>query len=262
MDHISVALVAFLASILTLYSGFGLGTVLLPVFAMFFPVEVAVAATAVVHAANNVFKIAAVGRHADWALVRRFGIPAIAAAVVGASLLGLVSTAPRQLAWSFFGLDATLTPVGLILGVLMVGFALFELLPALRRLEFGRDHLVAGGLLSGFFGGLSGHQGALRSAFLVKLGLDTPVFVGSTALISFMVDAMRIAVYAATFFLLGKGSPIGSTEAPLMATAIVAAFAGVFLGSRYVAKVTMETVQLIAGTLLLIIGLGVAVGLI
>ena len=34
---------AFLASGLTLYSGFGLGTVLLPAFALFFPVEVAVA---------------------------------------------------------------------------------------------------------------------------------------------------------------------------------------------------------------------------
>ena len=48
-----VAITAFLAAGLTMYSGFGLGTMLLPVFALFFPVEVAVVATAMVHAATS-----------------------------------------------------------------------------------------------------------------------------------------------------------------------------------------------------------------
>ena len=62
MDNLIIALCAFLASGLTLYSGFGLGTLLLPVFAIFFPVEVAVGATALVHGANNILKVAVVGR--------------------------------------------------------------------------------------------------------------------------------------------------------------------------------------------------------
>ena len=56
MDFLLVAAVAMLASGLTMFSGFGLGVLLLPVFAIFFPVELAVAATAVVHGANNVLK--------------------------------------------------------------------------------------------------------------------------------------------------------------------------------------------------------------
>ena len=40
--HLAVALAALFAAGLTLYSGFGLGTLLLPVFALFYPVEVAV----------------------------------------------------------------------------------------------------------------------------------------------------------------------------------------------------------------------------
>jgi len=40
-----------------LLSGFGLGTLLLPVFALFFPLPVAIAATALVHLANNFFKL-------------------------------------------------------------------------------------------------------------------------------------------------------------------------------------------------------------
>ena len=88
---IVVALAAAAASGLTLYSGFGLGTLLMPVFALFFPVETAVASTAVVHAANNAFKAAAVGRLADRAVVLRFGVPALCAAYAGASALGHLS---------------------------------------------------------------------------------------------------------------------------------------------------------------------------
>jgi hypothetical protein len=47
---------AFLASGLTLFSGFGLGTLLLPVMVLFFPIDLAIALTAVVHALNNLFK--------------------------------------------------------------------------------------------------------------------------------------------------------------------------------------------------------------
>ena len=87
MEYAIIAGCALLASGLTLYSGFGLGTLLLPVFALFFPVEVAVAATALVHGANNLLKVAVVGRHAEMELVVRFGVPAVAAAFVGAAAL-------------------------------------------------------------------------------------------------------------------------------------------------------------------------------
>lgn len=39
--------------------------------------------------------------------------------------------------------------------------------------------LPLGGLLSGFFGGLSGNQGALRSAFLLKAGLSKEAFIAT-----------------------------------------------------------------------------------
>ena len=81
MDFFVIGLVAFLASGLTLYSGFGLGTVLLPAFALFFPAPVAVAATGVVHLLNGLFKGAMLWRQADWRTVLRFGLPAIPAAI-------------------------------------------------------------------------------------------------------------------------------------------------------------------------------------
>lgn len=94
MDILAVALVAFFASALTLFSGFGLGTILMPAFALMMPVEVAIAATALVHLANNLFKLVLVGRQADGRVLLRFAVPAALAAVVGASLLVRLSGLP------------------------------------------------------------------------------------------------------------------------------------------------------------------------
>ena len=94
LEYIIIGLVALLVSVLSLFSGFGLGTVLMPAFALFFPLPIAIAAAAVVHLMNNIFKVALVGRHADWRVVVRFALPAAIAAIAGAWLLGWLSWLP------------------------------------------------------------------------------------------------------------------------------------------------------------------------
>ncbi|MCB9757963.1 MAG: TSUP family transporter [Candidatus Omnitrophica bacterium] len=84
MEYFIICIVAFIASSLTLFSGLGLGIILTPVFAVFFPVPVAVGATAIVHLANNLFKIFLVGKSANKKIIMAFGIPAVIAAFVGA----------------------------------------------------------------------------------------------------------------------------------------------------------------------------------
>jgi uncharacterized protein len=96
MDTIFICAVAVLASGVTLFSGFGLGTVLMPAFALFFPVPAAIAATAVVHLANNLFKVVLVGRDADWRIALKFSLPAAIAAIAGASLLNGFAGLPRH----------------------------------------------------------------------------------------------------------------------------------------------------------------------
>ncbi|MEJ8566982.1 TSUP family transporter [Elongatibacter sediminis] len=261
-SFVAVSAAALLAAGLTLYSGFGLGTLLLPVFALFFPVEIAIVATALVHGANNVFKVLLLGRGADRGVVLYFGVPAVLAALAGALALGwLVSADSRLTVGTDVGPVAQVTPVKLMVGFLMVVFAVFELLPRFRRLAFDRRYLPLGGVLSGFFGGLTGHQGALRSAFLAKAGLDTPAFVGSNAVIGFLVDLTRIGVYAALFSAAGAGLS-GFTGWPLVATGAASAFAGVLIGKRYLHKVTMRSVQLLVGSFLLAAGVALMLGLI
>ncbi len=94
MEYVIICLAAFLASALTFFSGFGLGTILMPVFALFFPVEVAIGLTAIVHFLNGLFKVGLVGRNADRKVVLYFGIPAALAALVGAAVLALLAHLP------------------------------------------------------------------------------------------------------------------------------------------------------------------------
>lgn len=244
-----------------MYSGFGLGTLMLPVFALFFPVEMAVVATALVHGANNLFKVSLLGRHADWEVVLKFGLTAIVAAVIGALTLGwLAQLNFRMNVEVNEDVISQVTPVKLLIGSLMIGFALFELLPKFRQLQFDRRYLPLGGLLSGFFGGLSGHQGALRSAFLAKTGLDTERFVGSNAVIGFLVDLTRISVYASLFATAGRKLD-GFDSWPLIITGALAAFCGVMIGKRYLHKVTMGSIQTLVGVLLFGVGLALIAGL-
>src|SRR4030042_60947 len=129
MDYIVVCLVALFVSGLTLFSGFGLGTVLMPAFALFFPVPVAVAATAVVHLANNLFKTALVGRKADWQGVAKFALPGAGAAMVGAMLLNVFSSLPPVSSYQLGGKTHEISLVELVIGLLIVGFAFLDLLP-------------------------------------------------------------------------------------------------------------------------------------
>jgi uncharacterized membrane protein YfcA len=259
-NFVVVGLAAFFAAGLTLYSGFGLGTLMLPVFALFFPVEMAVVATALVHGANSLFKVSLLGRHADREVVLKFGLTAIFAAVLGAmTLAGLVRLNARMGIAVNETVVSEVTAVKLMIGFLMIGFALFELLPTFRKLEFDRRYLPLGGLLSGFFGGLSGHQGALRSAFLAKSGLSTERFVGSNAVIGFLVDLTRITVYVALFTASG-GGPGDFAGWPLVVTGSLAAFCGVMTAKRYLRKVTMKSVQTLVGILLFGVGLALVTG--
>jgi uncharacterized membrane protein YfcA len=260
--YLAVAAAALFAAGLTLYSGFGLGTLLLPVFALFYPVEVAVAATAVVHGANNVFKVALVGKYADARVVVQFGVTAIVSSFLGAALLSALAGLDTRLDWSFGILSGSATPLKMLMGALMLFFALFELLPRFREIRFDRKYLPLGGLMSGFFGGLSGHQGALRAAFLVKTGLTTEAFVGTSSTIGLMVDLVRILTYAGFIVWAGGRFEIPPGSAPLIVTGILAAFTGVLVGRRFLHKVEMRAVQALTGTMLLLIALFLGTGVI
>jgi len=260
MDLIIIGLAAGVASALTLFSGFGLGTVLMPVFALFFPAPLAVAATAVVHFANNLFKFGLMFGQADWRVVARFGVPAALTAFIGASLLTWFDRLPPWVEYQLAGAAHEITAVKAVIGLLIMIFAGLELSPRVQALAIPARYLPLGGALSGFFGGLSGNQGALRSAFLIRLGLSKDAFVATGVVSAVIVDASRLLVYGTGFL----ADYFTQSRELLLPVAVGAscAFAGAVLGKRLLQKVTLRAVQRIVAGMLLLVGAGLVTGLI
>lgn len=257
MEIFVLCIVALIASLLTFFSGFGLGTILTPVFAIFFPVEMAIALTGVVHFLNNVFKFFLVGKHANKEVLIRFGIPAFFAALLGAMLLLKISDLRPLVTYHMGSREFYVTPVKLIISVLLIFFALMEIIPALKKIEFKKDKLVLGGILSGFFGGLSGNQGALRSAFLIRSGLNKESFIATGIVIACIIDLSRLGVYFTRFLRSGLENNL-----VLLLAATASAFAGAYLGSRLLTKVTLSVIQIIVAVMLFALAIAMGLGII
>jgi len=246
-----------LSSALTFFSGFGLGTVLMPVMAVFFPVETAIALTAVVHFLNNIFKLLLVGKKANAEIVIRFGIPAALCAFIGAWTLTHLAQSSFSVSYDWLAFHARFTPEKFIISLIMIIFAVWDFHPRLSQISFDRKYLSFGGVLSGFLGGLSGHQGALRSAFLIRCELAKEAFIASGVVIACMVDVMRLGVYLNHF-----SKDELNDRLTLIITATVCAFIGAFLGNRWLSKMTLRSIQILVALMLFLIAIALGAGLI
>jgi len=257
MEIIIIPIVAFLVSILTFFSGFGLGTILTPAFMLFFPIELAIGLTGIVHFLNNLFKLVLVGRNANSEVLLRFGIPAVISAFIGAWVLYQIPTSSVLFSYTAFGKEFEVLPIKFMMAILLMFFAILDLIPFLNRVQFGKKQMPIGGILSGFFGGLSGNQGALRSAFLIKAGLSKETFVATTVVISCFVDFTRLSVYASNLNLTEL-----KTNSTLISIATLAAFLGAYLGNKLLKKVTLKFVQSFVAVLLIVMSFCLGLGIV
>lgn len=257
METIVIAVVAFIASGLTFFSGFGLGTILLPAFALFFPIEIAISLTAIVHFLNNIFKLTLVGKNVHWKTVLLFGIPATVFAFVGAKTLNLLTEVPTAIEFDFLGKALVTNWMKIIIGSLLILFSLFDIIPGLKRMKFNEKLLPIGGVLSGFFGGLSGHQGALRSAFLMKLPITKEQFIASGIFIACCIDISRLSVYSNSNVFAHSSININ-----ILVIATVAAFTGAFLGNKLVNKITIDILHKIVALLIVVFSICMILGIV
>jgi uncharacterized membrane protein YfcA len=116
---------------------------------------------------------------------------------------------------------------------------------------------MLGGFLSGFFGGLAGIQGALRSAFLIKSGLSKEAYIATGVMIASLVDVTRLTVYIDRFTTSGLHENMG-----LIISAVFSAILGAVIGKKLLKKVTLHFVQVFVAALLVIIALALGTGLI
>lgn len=230
------------AALLTFFTGFGLGTLLMPVLAFFVPLPQAIALTAAVHLVNNLGVAFLIGPGADRKVLWRFGVPAVLAAFAGAAALNALGEGPQ---------------LRQAIGVTIAVLGVLELGPWLQQWSLNRRWLPLGGAISGFLGGLSGHQGALRSAFLMRLHLKPQTYLATGVLIGCAVDVARLLLYGR-----GLKGLDWQAHAPLLLACMGGALAGAFGGKILLPKLTLPYLRRIVGAALVLFGVALAVGVI
>ncbi|PIS00970.1 MAG: hypothetical protein COT84_04935 [Chlamydiae bacterium CG10_big_fil_rev_8_21_14_0_10_35_9] len=102
--YVLVVISSLLSSLVTFYSGFGLGTILMAVLAIFFPLPQAIIITAIVHLINSGLKSSLLYKSIHWNIALKFGAIALIAAIPGALLFKKLSFLPAIQDYSIFGL--------------------------------------------------------------------------------------------------------------------------------------------------------------
>lgn len=248
--------IALLAAALTLFTGFGLATVLTPFVAIFLPIEQAVVLVATVHLLNNIFKWILLGGAVDWHIVAWFGIPAILAAYVGSLLLVHFPAQATLLTYAIGGKSFQVLPLKLTVGLLMITITILELTHFISFKNASLNWLPLGGLLSGFVGGFSGHQGALRSLFLAGMQLTPAGFVATGVVLGCLVDIARMLNYVP------RVPGIFAGHALVILVTILASFIGSYVASRFVQKMTLPILQGIVSIGIILVSLAIIAGLV
>jgi uncharacterized membrane protein YfcA len=205
MFFAAVFIVAILSGATATVVGFGIGSLMTPLLAIKFGTTTAVALVTVPHAAATAVRCWRLRAHVDRVVLVRFGLLSAAGALAGAFIYTRLG-------------PGALTRV---LGGLLLLTAVAQLTGWTSRWQPRGPVVALFGLLSGFFGGIAGNQGGLRSAALTAFGLPPLAFVASATAIGLLVDAARTPVY-----LWHSGHVLRTLWAP-----IVVGTAGVLIGT-------------------------------
>lgn len=242
LSYLIVGLSAFVASLLTFYSGFGFATLLMPVLAIFLPLPVSIGVTAIVHLFHNILKTVFLAKFIDWYLAFKFGAVALIASIPGALVLKRLSTIPPSASYVLFSHSIEISALKIAIGISLILIAFLQVIPK-KPIQIA--NLFLGAILTGFFGGLSGNQGAFRSAFLIQTSLNKKAFIGTNALIAIIVDLTRLIVYTLTFADMMKGLDKG-----FLGIAGGASLLGIGVGMVFLDSITIEKIhQLVIGLL-------------
>ena len=235
-----ICLAALLVAAMVLMSGFGLGTLLTPLFALFYDIKIAVLLVAIVHFSNNLFKLGLFFRHLDWAILKRFGAISIAGAFVGSLLQA--------------ELESETLKIGL--GILLVILGTVEFLPPRFSWSLPKRLDPLGGFLSGLLGGVLGNQGAVRSAYLLNYSLSKEAFVATATIIACLIDVTRIPIYLLSYY-----HEIAMAWPYLIAT-ILSAFLGTLIGKWLLDIVTLGAFRRVVAGSVVVVGIAMAMALI
>jgi uncharacterized protein len=177
--QIILAIVAVVAGAIASLAGFGIGSLLTPLLAVKTGIGIAVAGVSIAHFFGTALRFFLIRRFINKRILISFGLTSAAGGLVGALLHNTFQ-------------NVVLT---IIFGCLLVFAGMSGLTGLTNKLRFkGVIIWIAGGI-SGFFGGMVGNQGSIRSAALLGFELDKEQFVATATGIALMVDVARVPIY-------------------------------------------------------------------
>lgn len=228
----AITVAAAVAGAIASVSGFGIGSILTPLFAWQQGTKLAVAAISIPHLLGTALRFWRLRGHIDRRVLLSFGLASAAGGLLGA-LLHVYFKSP------------VLT---VILGVLLVFAGLMQLTGMAERLRFRGKWTWIAGALSGGFGGLVGNQGGIRSAALLGFNLPKESFVATATAIALILDVVRMPIYFIAQWdqLLKAWIPI------VLVTAGVVV--GTLSGERVLRQLPEQVFRRVIGGMILILG--------
>lgn len=188
MEIIFLSILTFIASAIGTTTGFGISTVMISVVLLFYPLPQTLLFVGIIHCVGNIWKLLLFRHGIRWKLILGFGIPGIAASVLGASLVFAVPT----------------SILSRILAAFIIIYVIYLFVNPSFRVKRNNFSAVSGGTISGFLAGIFGMGGAVRSLFLSAFDLPKPVYIATGGAIALIVDITRLTTYLSQGVRLGK----------------------------------------------------------
>ena len=229
----SIFLVSVAAGSVAGVAGFGIGSLLTPLFVTFLPARIAVAAVAIPHFIGTAVRFFLYRRHIDWPLLRSFGL---------ASAIG-------GLAGAFLHTRFTHSALLYLLSVVLIMTGVSTLSGWAERHPLRGGFATLGGVASGLLGGLVGNQGGIRAGALIGAGISKEAFVATSTAVALLVDVIRLPFYLAQ----------SADELMMLVQQLAVSSAGVvlgtFLGVPIVRKMSPAVFRLTVGVLVMALGI-------
>ena len=221
--------ISFFTSALTAAFGIGGGVAMLGALAGSVPTNVIIAVHGVVQLGSNLGRAFLQRAHANWGMIGKFLIGAIAGVALGAAL--------------FVNL-----PEKILLGVLGVFILIMVWVPKPKIPGMDKSGLLLGGAISSVLTMFVGATGPFIQAILLPFGLDRKTQVATHAVMMTAQHALKVVAFGFIGVALVPWLP-------LMASMIVAGFIGTVMGTKLLEKMPERLFQIILKVLLTLIAL-------
>ncbi len=179
MSILYIALLTLIASTVGTITGFGTSTILIPILLIFFPHAEVIFLVAIIHWFGNLWKVLLFRKGLNLRLFILFGVVGLIASYIGA----------------YISIGSNEQMFLRVLGIFLVIYASFLIFKSHFKIPAVNAAALTGGALSGFFAGMFGIGGAIRSMFLSAFNLPKEVYIATAGAIGLLVDSTRIITY-------------------------------------------------------------------